>query len=116
MNQLKKQISQKEETTSKPLKNLLTFNGFTQLKKLLKGLILLTLILIVSFFVTALSENPSKAMGNNGKVIIKSEVELSYVTNVRANSNEKLIEESPDFLKALKNAKKRRIQSDITHL
>ena len=101
MNQLKKQISQKEATTSKPLKNLLTFNGFTQLKKLLKGLVSLALIFIVSFFITALFENSSKAaMGNNDKED-KLKSELSYANNIKINSSEKLIKEVDTYMKSI---------------
>ena len=100
MNQSKKQISEKEETTSKPPTNLLAFNGFSQLKKLLRGLILLSLILIVNLVATVLLETPSKAMGRDkDEETISLNTEATYINNVRNVSNEKLVKEVDIYMK-----------------
>lgn len=102
MNQLKKQISLKEETASKPQKNLLTFNGFTRFKKLLRGLILLSFILIASLVATALTESPSNAIGWSDKEeTAESYSDASYIENVRLVSNQKLINEVDVYMKKI---------------
>jgi len=81
MKQLKKQISEKEETTSKPLTNLLTFNS-PLIKKLVKGLLALTFLAIVSLLTTALLEVPIKAMNSNSENTSTMENSL-YISKVR---------------------------------
>lgn len=103
MKQLKKQISEKEETTSNPPKNLLTFNGFPQLKKLLKGLVALSLILIASLVATYLSEGTSQAIGvHTERNLPEESVEVfSYINNVRATSTERLVNEVELYMKSV---------------
>ena len=113
MNQLKKQISEKEETTSKPPTNLLAFNGFSQLRKLLKGLVLLTLILTVSFIATALVELSSSASGNayGKEKLISEQNESAYISSVRAHSEIKLIQEVDIYMKSI--APTTKLKADI---
>jgi flagellum-specific peptidoglycan hydrolase FlgJ len=99
MNQLKKQISQKEATTSKPLKNLLAFNGFTSLKKLLKGFLLLSLILIASLVVSALIEIPTHASSSPENV--SAVAQGMMIDNVRKVSTERLIKEVDIYIKSI---------------
>lgn len=97
MKQLKKQISKKEETTSKPPTNLLTFNSL--IKKLTKGLLALALLAIVSLLTTALLEIPSKAMDTNTNTIA---LENSlYISKVRNYSEERLIQEVDSYMKSI---------------
>ncbi len=99
MKQLKKQISEKEETTSKPPPNLLTFKPYPLIKKLLKGLLALVFLAIVSLLTTALLELPTKAMNtfeNN------SAIETSlYISKVRDYSEQKLIKEVDTYMKSI---------------
>jgi flagellum-specific peptidoglycan hydrolase FlgJ len=95
MKQLKKQIS-KEETTSTPSSNLLTFNSL--IKKLIKGLLALAFLAIVSLFTTALLEIPSKAMDTDNKLAIENSL---YISKVRNYSEEKLIQEVDVYMKSI---------------
>jgi flagellum-specific peptidoglycan hydrolase FlgJ len=102
MKQLKKQISEKEETTSTPKTNLLTLNEFPLIKKLLKGLLALIFLAIVSVLTTALLEVPSKAMNSSNTEMEKSEMENSlYISKVRDYSEEKLITEVDLYMKSI---------------
>lgn len=100
MKQLEKQISQKEETTSMPKENLLTFNGFSFLKKLFRGLIGLLLIIVLGSIVTALTDFSSIA---NETMIAKTpEMEKSaYILKVREYSDERLISEVGVYMKSI---------------
>jgi flagellum-specific peptidoglycan hydrolase FlgJ len=97
MKQLKKQISKKEETTSTPPLNLLTFNSL--IKKLTKGLLALAFLAIVSLLTTALLEIPSKAMDTDMNTIA---LENSlYISKVRNYSEERLIQEVDSYMKSI---------------
>jgi flagellum-specific peptidoglycan hydrolase FlgJ len=97
MKQLKKQISKKEETTSIPPTNLLTFNSL--IKKLTKGLLALAFLAIVSLLTTALLEIPSKAMDTTTNTLA---LENSlYISKVRNYSEEKLIIEVDSYMKSI---------------
>lgn len=98
MKQLKKQISQKEETTSTPRTNLLTFN-FSLIKKITRGLLALAFLTIVSLLTTALLEIPSKAMDSPENTIA---LENSlYISKVRDYSRDKLITEVDLYMKSI---------------
>jgi flagellum-specific peptidoglycan hydrolase FlgJ len=102
MKQLKKQISEKEETTSIPHTNLLTFNEFSLIKKLIRGLLALAFLAIVSLFTTALLEIPSKAMNTNSNNNLSIENSNSvYISKVRNYSEEKLITEVDTYMKSV---------------
>lgn len=102
MKQLKKQISKQEETTSKPKTNLLTFNEFPRIKKLLKGLLALMFLAIVSVLTTALLEVPSKAMNSTNIELENIEMENAlYITKVRDYSMERLISEVEIYMKSI---------------
>jgi len=99
MKQLKKQISEKEETTSKPLTNLLTFNS-PLIKKLVKGLLALAFLAIVSLLTTALLEVPIKAMNSNLENTSTLENSV-YISKVRNYSEKKLIKEVDVYMKSI---------------
>jgi len=100
MKQLKKQISEKEETTSTPHTNLLTFNQHSLIKKLTKGLLALAFLAIVSLLTTALMETPIRAMNSNSEN--SSTIENSiYISKVRNYSEEKLIREVDVYMKSI---------------
>lgn len=104
MKQLKKQISEKEETTSIPPKNLLTFNELSLIKKITRGLLALVFLTIVSLFSTALSEFPTKAMNTNEKNennLIIENTNLLCISKVRNYSEEKLIKEVDFYMKSI---------------
>ena len=99
MKQLKKQISEKEETTSTPPTNLLTFKPYSLIKKLLKGLLALVFLAIVSLLTTALLEIPSKAMDSpENNIAIENSL---YISKVRDYSKEKLITEADLYMKSI---------------
>ena len=109
MKQLKKQISEKEEITSIPPKNLLTFNELSLIKKITRGLLALVFLTIVSLFSTALSEAPTKAMSmevstkimnvnSENSVVIENSF---YISKVRNYSEEKLIKEVDFYMKSI---------------
>lgn len=100
MKQLKKQISEKEETTSTPKTNLLTFNEFSLIKKLIRGLLALAFLAIVSLFTTALLEVPSRAMNMNKSITIENANSM-YISKVRNYSEEKLIKEVDIYMKSI---------------
>lgn len=97
MKQLKKQISEKEETTSIPPTNLLAFNEFFLIKKLTRGLLALLFLIIVGLLSTALLEIPSQAMNTNGNNLTNS----IYISKVRNYSEEKLIKEVDVYMKSI---------------
>lgn len=110
MKQLKKQISKKEETTSKPLTNLLAFNEFSLIKKLVKGLLALSFLAIVTLLTSALIETPSQAMDSSSKFSLRlfgtpsTTTEISsetYILKVREYSEEKLIQEVDTYIKSI---------------
>lgn len=100
MKQLKKQVYEKEETTSIPPTNLLTFNEFPLIKKLSRGLLALVFLIIVSLLSTALLEIPIKAMSTTSENSVTIENSL-YISKVRNYSEEKLIKEVDVYMKSI---------------
>jgi hypothetical protein len=98
MKQLKKQISEKEETASTPLSNLLAFKS-CPLIKLVKGLLILILLATISLLISTLLEVPTKAMDTSKSI---STIENSiYISKVRNYSKEKLIDEVDFYMKSI---------------
>jgi flagellum-specific peptidoglycan hydrolase FlgJ len=98
MKQLKKQISEKEETTSTPRTNLLNFKP-RSLIKFLKWSLILALFGIVILLISTSLEAPTKAMEVSKNY---SSIENSlYIYNVRNYSEEKLITEVDLYMKSV---------------